>query len=137
MVLVDTSIWVSHLRTGATHLKSLLEQGEVACHPFIIGELACGTIKNRSTVLSLLRALPMAKMAEHDEVLAFIDRHALMGTGLGLIDVHLLAAALLSATPLWTADKALLAASLRLRVNYRQAVTTPVAVSQLLFAHEA
>lgn len=119
MVLVDTSIWVSHLNAGDAHLKSLLERGEVACHPFIIGELACGNIRNRPVVLSLLRALPMTRMAEHDELLDFIDRHSLMGTGLGLIDVHLLASALLSRAPLWTADKPLIAASIRLNVNYQ------------------
>ena len=119
MVLVDTSIWVSHLNAGDAHLKSLLEQGEVACHPFIVGELACGNIRNRSEVLSLLQALPMARMAEHDEVLDFIDRHSLMGTGLGLIDMHLLASALLSRAPLWTVDKPLTAASIRLNVNHQ------------------
>jgi len=119
VVLVDTSIWVSHLNAGDAHLKSLLERGEVACHPFIIGELACGNIWNRAEVLSLLRALPMARMAEHGEVLDLIDRHSLMGTGLGLIDVHLLASALLSRAPLWTVDNPLTAASIRINVNYQ------------------
>jgi len=119
VILVDTSIWVSHLNTGDVHLKALLEQGEVACHPFIIGELACGNIRNRTEVLSLLRALPMARMAEHDEVLNLINRHGLMGVGLGLIDVHLLASALLSNAPLWTADKPLMAASIQLNINYQ------------------
>ena len=119
MVLVDTSIWVSHLNTGDAHLKSLLERGEVACHPFTIGELACGNIRNRAEVLSLLRALPMARVAEHDEMLDFIDRQSLMGTGLGLIDVHLLASALLSRAPLWTVDKSLAAASIQLEISYQ------------------
>ena len=118
MVLVDTSIWVSHLNVGDAYLKALLEQGEVACHPFVVGEIACGNIKNRPEVLSLLRALPMARMAEHDEVISFIDRHGLMGIGLGLIDVHLLASALLSNLPIWTADKPLKAASTQLNINY-------------------
>jgi predicted nucleic acid-binding protein len=119
VILVDTSIWVSHLNTGDVHLKQLLEQGEVACHPFVVGELACGNIQNRAEVLSLLRALPMARTAEHGEVLHFIDRHRLMGIGLGFIDVHLLASALLSNMPLWTADKQLKAASTELNINYQ------------------
>jgi predicted nucleic acid-binding protein len=119
VILVDTSIWVSHLNAGDSHLKALLEQGEVVCHPFIVGELACGRIKNRTEVLSLLRALPTARMAVHDEVLGFIDRHGLMGIGLGFVDVHLLASALLSNAPLWTTDKPLAAASTRLSINYQ------------------
>jgi predicted nucleic acid-binding protein len=119
VVLVDTSIWISHLQTGDAHLKQLLEQGEVACHPFIVGELACGNIQNRTKVLSLLRALPMASMAEHGEVLHFIDGHSLMGIGLGFIDVHLLASALLSSVPLWTADRQLMTASAELNINYQ------------------
>jgi len=100
-------------------LKELLEQGEVACHPLVVGELACGNIKNRAEVLSLLRALPMASMADHGEILHFIDRHRLMGIGLGFIDVHLLASALLSSAPLWTADKQLMAASIQLNISYQ------------------
>ncbi|NQT74183.1 MAG: PIN domain-containing protein [Chloroflexi bacterium] len=119
MVLVDTSIWVSHLRTGDTHLKSILQNGEVVCHPFIIGELACGNIKNRNEVIALLQALPTVKTADHEEILSFIESHHLMGTGLGLIDVHLLASALLSKVPLWTADKHLKAASTKLNINYK------------------
>lgn len=119
MVLVDTSIWISHLQTGDAHLKQLLEQGEVACHPFIVGELACGNIRNRTEVLSLLQELPIASMARHEEVLHLINSHRLMGVGLGLVDVHLLASALLSGAPLWTADKQLIAASTGLNINYQ------------------
>lgn len=118
MVLVDTSIWVSHLRKGNAHLKTLLEKAEVVCHPFIIGELACGNIKNRTEILSSLQALPMASIAKHEEVLRLIESHNLMGSGLGLIDVHLLAAALLTRAPLWTADKRLRAASAELSIAY-------------------
>jgi predicted nucleic acid-binding protein len=107
MVLVDTSVWVSHLRETHAGLMDLLDDGEVACHPFIVGELACGNVKNRTTILSLLEALPMALMVEDEEVLAFIDNHDLMGKGLGYIDVHLLASAVLSGLPLWTLDKKL------------------------------
>lgn len=119
MVLVDTSIWVSHLRIGDVHLSALLQEEEVLCHPFIVGELACGNIKNRTEVITLLQALPMARMAKNEEVLRFIESHGLMGAGLGLIDVHLLASALLSKTPLWTTDKPLREASVKLNFAYQ------------------
>lgn len=118
MVLVDTSVWVSHLTRGSARLKTLLEEAQVVCHPFIIGELACGNTKNRTEILSLLHALPLASVAEHGEILRFIASHRLMGSGLGLIDVHLLASALLTRVPLWTADKRLRAVSARLGVSY-------------------
>jgi predicted nucleic acid-binding protein len=107
MVLVDTSVWVSHLRETHAGLVDLLNDGEVACHPFVVGELACGNIKNRTTILSLLEALPMALLVEHEEVLAFIENHDLMGKGFGYIDVHLLASAVLTGLSLWTLDKKL------------------------------
>ena len=119
MVLVDTSIWVSHLRKGNPHLEALLMNGEVVCHLFIIGELACGHIKNRKEILSLLQALPMAKTGEFEEVLQFIEHNRLMGKGLGFIDVHLLASALLTKIPLWTSDRKLKAASSELNVFYK------------------
>ena len=119
MILVDTSVWVSHLRSDDRHLRELLLGWEVVCHPFVIGELACGTLKNRREVISLLQTIPMTKVAEHDEILQFIEIHDLMGTGIGLIDVHLLAAAFLSKTPLWTLDKNLRNASTELSINYR------------------
>jgi predicted nucleic acid-binding protein len=107
MVLVDTSIWISHFRESNSHLKKLLMDESVACHPFIIGELACGNIKNRKEIISLLQALPQALVAENDEVLQFIEQKKLMGIGIGLIDVHLLASSLLTGLLLWTADKRL------------------------------
>ena len=107
MVLVDTSVWVSHLRETHTGLVGLLNDGEGACHPFIVGELACGNLKNRRTILSFLEALPMAIAVEHEEVLTFIESHDLMGKGLGYIDVHLLASAVLTGLPIWTLDKKL------------------------------
>jgi len=118
MVLVDTSVWVSHLREMRTDLAGLLNDGEVACHPFIVGELACGNLKNRRIILSLLEALPIVSAAEHDEVLAFIENHGLMGKGLGYIDVHLLASAALSRLPIWTLDKKLAEVADMLRVRY-------------------
>ena len=118
MVVVDTSIWISHLTTGNARLKAILGNAEVVCHPLVIGELACGNIKNRAEILSLLQALPTADVAQQDEVLCFIESHRLMGRGLGLIDVHLLASSLLARVPLWTADKRLRTASVELNVAY-------------------
>ncbi len=105
MLLVDTSVWVSHLREGNIRLMSLLNDGHVACHPFIVGELACGYLKNRSEILSLLQTLPMMTQAEPEEVLPFIENNQLMGEGLGYVDIHLLASAVLEKVPIWTLDK--------------------------------
>ena len=118
MILVDTSIWVSHFRYGNPRLETLLLNMEVACHPFIIGELACSNLKNRQEILSLLKALPTAMTADHNEVLHFIEQHQLMGMGLSYVDVHLLASALLSTILLWTKDKGLKKAALRLDISY-------------------
>jgi len=107
MILVDTSVWVEHLRSGAIGLEELLSDGQVACHPFIIGELACGNLKNRTEILSLLHDLPMATRADDHEVFQFIEDHKLMGKGLGYIDIHLLMSAMLTRIPLWTIDKRL------------------------------
>ena len=119
MVLVDTSIWINHLRHGSRRLETLLMDASVFCHPFIIGELACGNLKNRSEILSLLQALPVALTIEFDEFLVFIDRNHLMGRGLGFIDIHLLASARLTGVPLWTADKRLNAAAEQLALTYK------------------
>jgi len=91
----------------------------VACHPFIIGELACGNIKNRKEIILLLQALPQTLVAESDEILSFIEQKKLMGVGIGLIDVHLLASALLSNIPLWTADKKLRTTASKFNVLYK------------------
>jgi len=107
VVLVDTSIWVTHLRQGAIGLEALLHDGRVVCHPFIVGELACGNLQNRSEIISLLQRLPEAIRAEHEEVMQFIENYGLMGKGLGYIDIHLLASARLTGVPLWTLDKRL------------------------------
>ncbi|MDI6726069.1 MAG: PIN domain-containing protein [Smithellaceae bacterium] len=107
MVLVDTSVWVAHLREGHAGLASLLNDARVVCHPLIIGELACGNLRKRSEILFLLRALPSIIVAEHNEALAFIENQSLMGKGLGFIDLHLLTSARLSGVPLWTFDKKL------------------------------
>jgi predicted nucleic acid-binding protein len=118
MVLVDTSVWVAHFRRGGIGLEPLLNDGRVVCHPFIVGELACGNLKNRSAILSLLQALPVATPAEHEEVMRFIENHNLMGKGLGYIDMHLLASAILSRVPIWTLDKALKQVSSKLGLAY-------------------
>ncbi len=114
MILVDTSVWVEHFRSGTIGLDALLIDGQVVCHPFIIGELACGNLRNRTEILSLLQDLPMASCADDDEVIQFIDEHRLMGKGLGYIDIHLLMSSLLTRIPLWTTDKRLHEASLTL-----------------------
>jgi predicted nucleic acid-binding protein len=107
MILVDTSVWVEHFRHGAIGLDTLLNEGQVACHPFTIGELACGNLKNRETILALLQDLPTVSCAEDHEVLQFVEMKNLMGKGLGYIDTHLLLSALLARVPLWTLDKRL------------------------------
>ena len=108
-MLVDTSIWVEHLRHGQIGLVSLLHRAEVQCHPFIIGELACGSISRRSQTLDLLGRLPSIQVAENKEVLTFIERHRLMGRGVGWVDAHLLASVKLERVLLWTADRRLAA----------------------------
>ncbi|GBD99372.1 ribonuclease VapC32 [bacterium BMS3Abin07] len=118
MVLVDTSVWVAYLRDGTTGLEALLNDGHAVCHQFIIGELACGNLKNRAEILSLLQALPMALHTEHEEVMRFIEKNHLMGKGLGYIDIHLLASAILSEVPLWTLDKRLGEVALELGLKY-------------------
>jgi predicted nucleic acid-binding protein len=120
MVLVDTSVWVSHLRETHAGLVDLLNDGEVACHLFIVGELACGNLKNRTSILALLEALPMGFPVEHKEVLAFIEGRGLMGKGLGYVDVHLLASAVLTGLPIWTFDKRLEQVADMLHHRYQQ-----------------
>ena len=116
MVLVDTSVWVNHLREGDGDLQAMLLADTVLGHPSVIGELACGNLRNRAEILDLLRALPPATVATDDEVLAFIEAHRVMGRGVGWVDAHLLAAATLSGARLWTRDSRLrqVAASLGL-----------------------
>lgn len=118
MVLVDTSVWVSHLRYGDAHLRELLRDGLVACHPFVIAELACGTLQRRQEILTLLHALPRAQVADEEEILEFIEQRRLIGRGIGLVDVHLLASAILTGIPLWSADKPLRAVAIELGSSY-------------------
>lgn len=107
MVLVDTSVWIQHFRQGEQTLADRLSEGLVLMHPFVSGELACGNLRNRSTILADLRALPSAKVALDVEVQRLIEDRRLWGRGLGWIDLHLLASALLSLCALWTLDKRL------------------------------
>jgi predicted nucleic acid-binding protein len=108
MILVDSSVWIDHLRAGEPVLIQLLNAGRVLSHPFVVGELACGNLKNRETVLSLLQALPAAPVATDQEVLFYIARHNLMGKGLGYVDAHLLSSTSLAGSGrLWTRDKRL------------------------------
>lgn len=108
MILVDTSVWIDFLRGGDDRIADWLNEGRVVTHPFVVGELACGNLRNRSTILGLLGRLHSAPVASHDEVLHFIDAHELYGRSLGYVDVHLLATANLSGyTRIATRDIAL------------------------------
>ena len=112
MILVDTSVWVDHLRKSDRGLAELLTASNVLMHPFVIGELACGNLRERDQILALLKNLPRAGVATDNEVLFSIERHTLMGRGLGFVDVHLLASVALHGTArLWTRDKRLRAAA--------------------------
>lgn len=116
MILVDTSVWVAHLRQGGSRLAALLEESKVLIHPFVIGELALGNLKQRNEILGLLNSLPTATVATHDEVLLMIEDRDLAGSGIGWVDSHLLASALLSDAALWTLDHRLTAAAKRLPI---------------------
>jgi predicted nucleic acid-binding protein len=105
LILVDTSIWIDHLRADNSALRRLLDAGRVMMHPFVIGELALGRMRQREIILAALYDLPRAELATDVEVLGFVDREALFGRGIGYVDVHLLASARLSAgAQLWTKD---------------------------------
>ena len=118
MVLVDTSVWVDHLRRGNPGLVDQLDKAAVLCHPFVVGELACGNLTNRAEILRLLQALPSAPLAEQEEVLHLLDKKRLFGHGLGWVDTHLLASARLMKCPLWTLDKALSTAAEELNLGF-------------------
>jgi len=117
MILVDTSVWVDHLRRSSPALTAALEEGAAAVHPFVIGEIALGHLRKRAEVLDLMNALPLAPELSHGEILAFIDAHGLAGCGIGWIDAHLLAAARLAGWTLWTLDRALNRAAGRLHLS--------------------
>jgi predicted nucleic acid-binding protein len=117
VILVDTSVWIDHLRHGDERLTALLEDESVLVHPHVIGELALGHLRRRGTVLSDLTNLPFANVASDDEVMRLIDREMLYGNGLGYVDAHLLAATRLTqGASFWTRDKRLVAAAHKLSV---------------------
>jgi predicted nucleic acid-binding protein len=120
VILVDTSVWVRHLREGDARLAAALDRAEVWTHPWVVGELACGRLADRAAVLGLLRALPTAAVARDDEALALLERRSLMGRGIGWVDVHLLASALISAVRIWTLDRRLAAVAAELGVSVDQ-----------------
>ena len=112
MILVDTSVWVDHLKRGDAQLAGLLDRGAVLMHPFVLSEIACGSLVDRPNLLALLKQLPAAAVAESSEVLGFIERRSLHGRGIGYVDVHLLAAVVLTpGASLWTRDKRLRSAA--------------------------
>lgn len=115
MILLDTSVWVDHLRVGDKDVANLLVSGHVLAHPFVVGELALGNLRQRQAILSSLQDLSQTSIATDREVLHFIERHALAGLGIGYVDAHLLAATQLTAGALlWTRDKNLLRVAERL-----------------------
>jgi hypothetical protein len=119
MILIDTSVWINFLRRGDPKMVGLLDSNTVLSHPFIVGELACGNISNREELLTDLRRLPQAVMASDEEVLELIEIHSLMGRGIGYLDAHLLASALLSDhASLWTHDRKLAAVAAQLSLSH-------------------
>jgi len=121
MILVDTSVWIDHLRAGDEGLSGLLQSAQVLTHPFVVGELACGNLHKRNEVLVLMQHLPRAPVASDSEVLFFIERHKLMGRGIGYIDAHLLAATSLAEQGrLWTRDKRLGTVAASLNLTYER-----------------
>ncbi|MBI1895483.1 MAG: PIN domain-containing protein [Acidobacteria bacterium] len=117
MVLADTSVWIWHFRRSQPGLAELLLEGLILMHPFVAGELACGNLKDREKILAHVHALPSANLASNAEVLRLIEDHRLWGRGLGWIDMHLLASALLSRCRFWTLDKRLRRAALELGLS--------------------
>jgi predicted nucleic acid-binding protein len=122
LILVDTSVWIDHLHKAIPRLSEALENQEVLTHPFVIGELACGEMKMRREILRLLSHLPTSDVATEEEALELIERHRLMGKGIGYADVHLLASVMLTeAARLWTRDKRLAAIGAQLRISFENA----------------
>ena len=107
MILVDTSVWIDHLRNSNLQLVGLLESEQVKMHPWVVGELACGNLANRRQLLLLLRSIPKSPVASEDEVLFFIEKHGVAGRGIGYLDMHLLAGAAIGSLKLWTRDRRL------------------------------
>ena len=118
MILVDTSVWVDHLRVGDADMQRALDAAEVFIHPYVIGEIALGQLPRRALILDLLATLPVVPVVSTKECLTFVERHHLFGRGIGYVDVHLLAsAALAHETRLWTRDRRLFDAAAALGVG--------------------
>lgn len=107
MILVDTSVWVDHLRHSEPHLIELLRDGTVLTHPLVTEELACGNLSRRERFLQLMKALPKSPSASHSELLHLVGKHKLFDTGLGAVDAHLIASTMLSNAELWSKDRPL------------------------------
>ena len=118
MVIIDSSVWIGHLKSSNKNLVILLQEAQVLTHPMIVGELACGSMKSRDEFLSLLSWLPVCQTASHSEVLQFIDTHKLFGKGIGWVDVNLITSAVLSAAKIWTLDKNLHKSCHRLGISF-------------------
>ena len=118
MILADTSVWVNHIRIPNLRLQELLLESQIVIHPFVIGEIACGNLRNRQRVLGSFRKLPSVAVVEHREALHLVEEQHLWGTGITWIDVHLLASCLLTGCRLWTLDQRLQAAARSLNLNY-------------------
>ena len=118
MILVDTSVWIDHFHQSDEDLKKLLLSNQVCIHPYIFGELSCGNISNRKEVLSLLTTLRSIDLVLDEEVFILIEERKLFGKGLGFIDIHLLASALINRVLIWTRDKSLMQVARELGVNY-------------------
>jgi hypothetical protein len=120
MILVDTSIWVEHLRESLPVLEDLLLKQRVLTHPSVIGELACGNLRRRAQLLGWLRRIPAASVARDQEVFSLIEEKRLWGKGVGWVDAHLLASGLITGCTLWTRDQPLHAAAMKLGMAFRE-----------------
>jgi predicted nucleic acid-binding protein len=119
MIVVDTSIWIDHLRAGDDEMAALLNDDRVLVHPFVIGEIALGSLRNRAAVMRDLNVLDQPPMARHDEVIRLVEQHGLGGSGIGYVDAHLLASTKLhGSAKLWSRDKRLAEMAIRLKVSY-------------------
>ena len=114
MILADTSVWIDHLRRSEARLVALLSDNQVLMHPFVVGEIALGSLARRGAVIEILEELPQVAVATHGEVMALVERERLNGLGIGYVDVHLLASARLAGAGLWTRDQRLLSAAEKL-----------------------
>lgn len=118
-MLVDTSVWIDHFRRSHPALVAALERGDVECHDFVLGELACGTLPRRDTVLTLMQTLPRIAPVPHGETMALVVERRLSGRGLGWVDVSLLAATLIAGVRLWTLDRRLRAVAHELNIAWQ------------------